>query len=317
MKDGFCRYLKENRKKIIYCFFAVLGLVCLVFLKNYLSSPYVYGKDGELIQLKNNGNMNIEVHLKAAKKGKVREEDRILDFSIKNSREKDFNEDEYELENEVAKVIHFVEQQRGEFVKLPLKGKDGLEFTWTAEHDYSPLLLLLLYPVLIYTVFYSRKEKQKKMEKEYRRNIKRMLPGFNQQLVLLMNSGLVLSDAYERIAIGYMQKKGKKESFEKLIIEIYKEEKRTGESLSTVIKRYSHNLCHREFSRLAAVITEHEYRGNDLRDKLLDESRMLWEERKKDAEAAGKTGETKLSFPLGILLVVLIMITAAPAVLEM
>ncbi len=43
----------------------------------------------------------------------------------------------------------------------------------------------------------------------------------------------------------------------------------------------------------------------------------MWIGRKKKAEEKGKLAETKLTFPLMILLLVLIMITVAPALLGM
>jgi len=44
---------------------------------------------------------------------------------------------------------------------------------------------------------------------------------------------------------------------------------------------------------------------------------LLWEQRKKLAEERGRAAETKMAFPLAILLLVLILITAAPAMLQM
>ena len=317
-RKEFKDYLKDNRKKFIEYFIIILVIVVLVLLKNYIFSPYIYNRDGHLTAVKNRNGESVSVHLRVEKKGKSSEKDAVLNFGKKGKKERtSFDDAAYELENEMTKVVEHVERQRGKCVNLPDRGPEGLEFCWTAEKNYRPLLLPFLYPVFLYSFFYGEKQKEKRKKREFNRNIKRKLPSFNHQLVLLLNSGLVFSDAFERIASGYTEKRGKKEPFEELIISIYEESCRGTESLMTVLSEYSFKLGHREFSRLVSVITEHEYRGSDLREKLMDESSILWAERKKDAEAAGKTGETKLSFPLAVLLIVLIMITAAPAVLEM
>ena len=47
------------------------------------------------------------------------------------------------------------------------------------------------------------------------------------------------------------------------------------------------------------------------------ESRYLWDDRKTVARECGKGIDTKMSYPLGMLLIVLIVITMAPALLNM
>ena len=317
MKEEFTVYIRENLKKFSLYFGLILLVTVLFLVKEAFWSPYVYDSKGNLKEIKNSSGEQIQIHLKVEKEGKSAEEDAVLDFNRKKKKEDTEEDEDYELSSELERVLRYVESQGGKRIRLPVKGKDGLHFSWSAEKNYKPLLLPFLYPLFLFSFFYGEKEKEKREEKEYRSKIKKMLPGFSQQIVLLMNSGLVFSDAFEKIARGYGEKKGKKEPFEELIITINEEAGRRTESLGTVLSQFSYRLGHREFSRLVAIITEHEFRGSDLREKLMDESRILWEERKKDAEAAGKTGETKLSFPLGILLVVLILVTAAPAVLEM
>ena len=53
----------------------------------------------------------------------------------------------------------------------------------------------------------------------------------------------------------------------------------------------------------------------ELTEKLQRESETLWINRKKNCEEKGKLAETKLTLPLMIFLIVLIVITVAPALL--
>ena len=71
-----------------------------------------------------------------------------------------------------------------------------------------------------------------------------------------------------------------------------------------------------ELSRLISIILESRERGTDLREKLRAEGEMLWEKRKKQAEELGKKADTKLAIPLGMMLISLLLVTAAPALMQ-
>ena len=156
------------------------------------------------------------------------------------------------------------------------------------------------------------KTKQKKVTAEIRRE----LPGFNNQLLLLLNSGLIFNDAFTRIAAGY-EARQRKSVLGDVVCRIRKESLETGDSLITVMGRCSKNMQVREFTRMVNVMTDNQFKGVNLTEKLESERDLLWEQRKKTAEERGKAAETKLAFPLAILLLVLILITAAPAMLQM
>ena len=73
----------------------------------------------------------------------------------------------------------------------------------------------------------------------------------------------------------------------------------------------------KEMIRIATILTENEKRGSDVIESLSRESRYLWDERKIVARESGKMIDTKMAYPLGILLILLIVITMAPAMLSM
>ena len=76
-----------------------------------------------------------------------------------------------------------------------------------------------------------------------------------------------------------------------------------------------HNV--KEMIRIATILTENEKRGSDVIESLSRESKYLWDERKIVARESGKMIDTKMSWPLGLLLILLIVITMAPALLSM
>lgn len=73
----------------------------------------------------------------------------------------------------------------------------------------------------------------------------------------------------------------------------------------------------RELMRVSNIISDNIKKGVELTGKLQAESEMLWLERKKSCEERGRLAETKLTLPLMIFLMVLMIITVAPALLEL
>ena len=142
------------------------------------------------------------------------------------------------------------------------------------------------------------------------------MPGFNNQLLLLLNSGLIFYDAFGRIAEGYERRQDEKTFFTEMIAEIKKKSTLAGNSLVAVLDDYGKRLAIKEFTRITSIITDNQYKGVNLTEKLESESDILWTQRKKIAEEKGRIAETKLTFPLALLLLVLILITAAPAIME-
>lgn len=150
---------------------------------------------------------------------------------------------------------------------------------------------------------------------EERRSIIRGLPRFCNQLYLTMNAGLILSDAFDTVCSGYVSS-NTCSPFEKDLVML--KDATDGHRLSTaqVINDYAVKHDVKELIRIAAILTENEKRGSDVVESLERESRYLWEERKTVARECGKSIDTKMSYPLGLLLIVLIVITMAPALMN-
>jgi hypothetical protein len=73
----------------------------------------------------------------------------------------------------------------------------------------------------------------------------------------------------------------------------------------------------REVMRFSAILADNIDKGNALGEKLTQESGALWDMRKKNAEKKGRIAETKLTFPMVLQLIAIILITIAPATIEM
>ena len=163
------------------------------------------------------------------------------------------------------------------------------------------------------------KSEKKEKQMAAKRNVcLSMLPGFLGQLLLMMNSGMVLPAAFHRIAAGYgMLPDKRKNLFTEEIFRIHCVSERTGENVIRLFYDFARDSGVRELSRTAGILLENMNKGVDLWDKLEEESESLWQERKRAAMEQIRVGESKLSFPLGILMMALLLVTAAPAMMQL
>jgi len=161
-----------------------------------------------------------------------------------------------------------------------------------------------------------KSERKKKQEKQ-KEVIIMSLPAFINQLLLLMNSGVILTEAFCRIAQTYSQLPDEKKNyFTEEITGIYEQSLRNGENVITGFYRFSRLSNVRELARTAGILMEYRQRGSELWLKLAEHSDSLWQERKRNVMEKIRLAESRMSFPLGLMLLSLIIITAAPAMMQ-
>ncbi len=225
-----------------------------------------------------------------------------------------------EIEAELDSLISEIEYSKQKRITLPSELPDGTPVRWNgAERKAGPaaVMIPLIYAALILIMAVDA-AKEDKTAAEERRAILRGLPRFCNQLFLMMNAGLILSDAFDTVTGSY---NGRSEeglnSFERDLAGL--REATCGHRISTahVINEYAVKHDVKELIRIAAILSENEKRGSDVIESLERESRYLWDERKIVARENGKAIDTRMSYPLGLLLIVLIVITIAPALLNM
>lgn len=236
---------------------------------------------------------------------------------------------ENELDAALDGVKSDIEYSRDKRISLPSELSDGTKLSWTPlfKKDYSSLLLVpLIYIGLLVFVIRSSGEKDAVMENSRRQSILRGLPRFCNQLFLMMNAGMILSDAFEKITSAYALRSemtgedGSEEPvkyFERELAALSMKNRDRRASTAGLLNEFAVKNDVKEMIRIATILTENEKRGSDVIESLSRESRYLWDERKIVARENGKMIDTKMSYPLGILLILLIAITMAPAMLSM
>ena len=228
---------------------------------------------------------------------------------------------EAEIDAEIDRMLSELEYSEDKSVKLPTSMTDGTPVRWRArkQEDRTGIIFIpFIYIALVFAVIKSGMDKHMDGESEARKEIMKGLPRFCNQLFLMMNAGMILSDAVERICESYSGYGEENMSvFERELTELISENDGHRISTATLINEYAtrHNV--KELVRIATILTENERRGSDVIESLSRESKYLWDDRKIVARESGRMIDMKMSWPLGMLLILLIVITMAPALLNM
>lgn len=154
------------------------------------------------------------------------------------------------------------------------------------------------------------KKNTKKQEEEVKKVILLELPEFTNKLVLLLNAGLVLRSAIERIA---------EEDSESILCRelrnISLKMKNVNSTFEDEFRNFARRIGLRELLRISNIFSDNIDKGSELVKKLDIEASFMWQMSRKQVEERGRIAESKLTFPMALMLLSLILITAAPALM--
>lgn len=213
----------------------------------------------------------------------------------------------------MKQAINVIEGSKDEYVYLPKILENGKKVTWKKQINFAPIYLILLVALLVALLRQSRYYSLKKFKKESQEDILNNLPGYINRLLVLYRSGKTLDEALleahsESLKGGFFQDEMER---------IRKNCQDNREDFLVALNRFAMATEVREFKRFTNLLLENRNRGSELTFKLDAERQEMWDKRRSRAIEAGKRAETKMVIPMTIVLLALIMITAAPAFLQM
>ena len=317
----FGAFLKEsqNQRKIRRIIAVFLLLIVLLAVKSMVDGKrYIVDKKGHVVGvIRENRKQEESFPLTI----RYRENDRwvsrevMLDLPQIRKDSVDAKAPEEPVRDLVRDLLDEISSSRKKKVYLPDTLPDGSEIYWQRGGNSRLPVLIILPGLLILAMYADQKKKQREEVKLIEEDIRRNLPGFCNQLTMPMDCGLIVPDAICRIADGY-RKQESHWHFRRMILDVVVRSDREERSMTSLMNEYAEKIHVREWTRIVNLLTENQMLGIDLRSKLRAEGEILWAQRKKLAEEKGKLAETRMTMPLAVLLMVLIMITAAPAVLH-
>ena len=223
------------------------------------------------------------------------------------------------LEHEIGTIVRGINSDRtARKVFLPSSLETGEKISWAIEGQSHAAIILFGTASLAVVIYRSRFSPLEKRRREREESVIRQLPEFVNRLVLLLNAGMVLNSAFEKtIEEGISFHDSRQDYFDQRMKEIYASVKTANGMIHLELRRFARESGIKELIRISNIINDNVGKGVALTQKLQSESELLWMNRKKNCEERGRIAETKLTLPLVIFLMVLIVIVVAPALLEL
>jgi len=169
--------------------------------------------------------------------------------------------------------------------------------------------VLLIFGVLVISDDLKLKSKVKKRRLEMQLEF----PDFINKLTLLLNAGLTMSKAWEKISVDCDKEGDFYAEVDKTIFEI-----KSGKNEAEAFSQFAKRAKTPEISRLMSTIVQNTKRGgNSLVLSLRLQSNECWEMRKNAIKRLGEEASTKLLFPMMIMFFAIIIIVVTPAIISM
>lgn len=316
-------WLNCRKKPIGLMLLGTIALLCIQLWGNMKDGRLYCSENGVLISIQRDSlseSLQVPLVVEAQQESGSQLYEITLSLDGENQAESDRTKTNMEttdsLKTSIEDMADELEQKEELVIMLPQKLSDGTLLTWKRPSAVTDFLILLLFPLGVGYLYRSEREQILRENKTKQEAIKRALPGFNDRILLLMNSGLIFHDAFFRIAEGYQSRKSL-DAFGELVNHIVQESESSGKSIVSMMEESKKDVAMREYSRLVNIIADNQIKGVGLKEKLESESHLLWESRKAAALQKAKEIETKMTFPLAILLLVVVMITGIPAMMSM
>lgn len=306
-----------------------LGAAVVIFLlaykENDMQGRFIVDKSGNLKGIERESLDKSEEYkfkLKIKKKGGTEERDVSVRLHPieKDPSKTNIEDKESETEMIINAIINEIEFSDKKEIPLPEKAQNGMALRWEAieEKDTSSFIIIpILYFILVLLLIKNTSDKEKNDISTRQKSILRGLPRFCNQLWLMMNAGMILSDTIDYISKNYdTYEEDERGFFENEVVMIARACRERNSSTASVITEFASKNNVKELIRIAVILSENEKRGSDVIENLSRESKYLWDNRKTMAREQGKLIDTRMTYPMGMLLILLIVITMAPALLN-
>lgn len=189
---------------------------------------------------------------------------------------------------------------------IPVELLAGILSDFQAAFNIYITLLFCLMLVLDDTIL-TNKVKKRRLE------IQLEFPDFINKLTLLLNAGLTMFKAWEKISLDSKKVSAFHKEVEKTVSQL-----KTGVSEAEAFGEFAKRLKTPEISRVMSTIIQNSKKGgNDLVMSLKLQSNESWEIRKSAVRRLGEEASTKLLLPMMIMFFAIIIIVVTPALISM
>ena len=201
----------------------------------------------------------------------------------------------------------------GEALSLP-SDADGVKLSWSSVKKQAPVYIIAIGAFAAAFIWLSRDDAAEKRLKKRRVMLEAELPNMIFRMMLLLNAGLIAESAFAKIT---EQSSDDRNPLYRAFRDIKMSAEKKNTSFVNELHLFAKASDSADLLRFATLAAEHADSGAELAGKLEQERDRMWNYRIAGAKAKIKEAETKLCFPLVLLLLALIIITAAPSFMSM
>ena len=201
----------------------------------------------------------------------------------------------------------------GSALTLP-DSAEGTELSWSAVKKQAPVYVIAIGAFAASFIWVSRDDAAEKRLRNRRSQLEAELPNMIFRMILLLNAGLIAESAFAKIT---EQSAEDRNPLYRAFRDIKMSAEKKNTSFVNELYAFAKASDSEDLLRFASLACEHAGSGAELAGKLEQERDRMWKFRITSAKAKVSEAETKLCFPLVLLLVALIMITAVPSFLSM
>lgn len=317
----------SNRNRYILCTVVILMVFALFIKDNIMAGADIKADENgfvkEISRDDKNKDVFVSMEVYGQRDGEVFKKSVDINAGLQdkaeNTSEANYEEDdEAMLGYRIDEAARIAASEESDRIILPDRLSDGTRVFWKQQEQSSWIFLILIVPVLFYAVYRSRFNYVNRKEEQSRESVMKELPEFLGRLTLLLGAGMVLTSAFERIIDDRRSTQMDNDTyFYNQMKRIAEDFKRTNRPIHKGIEDFAKRSRIKEFIRVSGIISDNVDKGTELIQKLDAESGAMWFARKQNMEEKGRMAESKLIAPLMLMLVILIVITVAPALMEM
>ena len=201
-----------------------------------------------------------------------------------------------------------------ETVELPEQAA-GKSIMWYPEKDHTWLMLAGLTACAVCAMMLGQQKEEEKALAEREKRMKLAYPDIVSRLSLYMGAGISSRKAWERIAAGYRNRTSGpvNEAYEEMCTTLY--EMQNGVPESIAYEKFGARCRLPSYLKLGALLSQNLRKGTrNLSALLEEESREAFENRKAYAKKLGEECESRLLFPMLLMLLTILVMVMYPAV---
>ena len=220
----------------------------------------------------------------------------------------------YDIEQQF--ITNEKDSRENDQVSLPIS-VNGTSITWKENNNKNLLYVIIITIICCFIIFIGR---DKEIENKIKKREKEMMidyPEIVSKLTILLESGMTLSRAWNKIVDDYHDKvrdRSMKPRFAFEEMSITRNEMNGGIAEAAAYDHFGKRSGIKRYRKLSSLLIRNLKKGSGGLSKLLKEEALeAFEERKRTAKKAGEEAGTKLLYPMMLMFLIVIIIMIVPA----